>query len=118
MLHLSQGYFCFRIQKYSKMKIAELLTLPEAANLTVQVSIGDLRLFHEEIVQKQLSQQKELTKTEDELLTVTEAMSFLKVSRTSLFRWQKNGYLEPIKTGGRCRYRKSDIEAILSQGRA
>lgn len=42
------------------MKIAELLTLPEAANLTVQVSIGDLRLFHEEIVQKQLSQQKEL----------------------------------------------------------
>ncbi len=99
------------------MKIAELLTLPEAANLTVQVSIGDLRLFHEEIVQKQLIQQKEQTKTKEELLSVPEVMNLLKVSRTSLFRWQKNGYLEPIKTGGRCRYRKSDIEALLNQGR-
>ena len=115
---MSGANFAIVSTNIQKMKIAELLTLPEAANLTVQVSIGDLRLFHEEIVQKQLSQQKELTKTDDELLTVTEAMSFLKVSRTSLFRWQKNGYLEPIKTGGRCRYRKSDIEAILSQGRA
>ena len=99
------------------MKIAELLSLPEAANLTVQVSLGDLRLFHEEIVQRAISKQEEQTKTKDELLSVPEVMSLLKVSRTSLFRWQKNGYLEPIKTGGRCRYRKSEIEAMLNQKR-
>lgn len=35
-----------------------------------------------------------------------------KVSRPTLSRWQKSGYLVPIKTGGRCRYRQSDIDAI------
>lgn len=55
---------------------------------------------------------EKLAKAEAELLTTSEVIGILKVSRPTLSRWQKSGYLVPIKTGGRCRYRQSDIDAI------
>lgn len=52
---------------------------------------------------------------EDALLTIEEAMALLKVkNRATLWRWEKRGYLAPMRSGKRCLYRKSDIEHLLT----
>ena len=37
----------------------------------------------------------------------------LDVSTTTLWRWQKTGYLVPVKLGGRVYYRQRDLDALL-----
>ena len=44
------------------------------------------------------------------------AMEIFDVSSTTLWRWEKKGYLTPIMVGGYRRYRKSDINKILEGG--
>lgn len=52
---------------------------------------------------------------EDILLTTNEAMSMLKISsKVTLWHWGNKGYLTPIRSGGKCLYRKSDIDRILT----
>ena len=41
----------------------------------------------------------------------------LGVGDTTLWRWQKDGYLVPINVGGKRRYRMSDINRILEGAR-
>lgn len=50
---------------------------------------------------------------EDELLTRAEAVKFLRVSNTALWRLTKVGELTVIKRGAYVRYRKSDLIAFL-----
>lgn len=40
-------------------------------------------------------------------------MELLDISETTLWRWNKIGYLVPINVGGKRRYRMSDIQRIL-----
>lgn len=46
------------------------------------------------------------------LVTKKEAMTGFKVSHTTLWKWQKSGYLVPIKVGKRVYYKRSDIEQL------
>ena len=46
------------------------------------------------------------------LITKKEAMLGFKVSHTTLWKWQKSGYLTPVKVGKRVYYRRSDIEKL------
>lgn len=40
-------------------------------------------------------------------------MEMLDVSQSTLWRWQKAGYLVPLNVGGKRRYRMSDVRRIL-----
>ena len=40
-------------------------------------------------------------------------MEMLDVSQSTLWRWQKAGYLVPLNVGGKRRYRMSDVKRIL-----
>lgn len=51
-----------------------------------------------------------------DLLTINEAAAFLKVSRTTLHRYDKAGYLQPITAGNAKRYRKADLLRLITQG--
>jgi excisionase family DNA binding protein len=55
----------------------------------------------------------------DELITFTEAMQILKVSRATLNRWVSNGKITKLKLGdgrkGAVRFRKEDIEKFLNE---
>ena len=44
-------------------------------------------------------------------------MEMLDVSQSTLWRWQKSGYLVPLNVGGKRRYRMSDVRHIL-EGKA
>ena len=46
-------------------------------------------------------------------LSREKVMEIFGVGQTTMWRWQKIGYLVPINVGGKRRYRKSDINRIL-----
>lgn len=64
---------------------------------------------------QQAQQQTEIY--EDAEVTPKEAARQLGVSITTLWRWNNNGYLIPVRIGRKTCYRQSDINAI-KQGRA
>ncbi len=80
-------------------------------NIQVVLSGNDLKelavLLAEEI------RKKEGDKEEDVLITRKAAAEMLNRKQETLWRWAKEGYLVPIKQGGKLAYRKSDVIKIL-----
>ena len=50
---------------------------------------------------------------DEELLTVSEVCKMLSVTRSTLWRWQRDEYLVPVKCGKRSFYKKSEIQKII-----
>ena len=46
-------------------------------------------------------------------LSEKEAQEYLGVSRSTLYRWQKEGKLKVYKLGRQRRYRQKDLDALL-----
>ena len=51
--------------------------------------------------------------SDNSLITKKEAMTGFNVSHTTLWKWQKSGYLVPVKVGKRVYYRRADIESLI-----
>ena len=51
----------------------------------------------------------------DEILTVPEVAKYLKVSRTTVWRWCNNGKLLAFKVGKNWRIHRSEIEKIVGK---
>ena len=90
------------------------------ANISVNVSLEDLRTYSNELIQSTKKElEAEVTAQKNETyLTRLETCEFLKVDQATLWRWAKRGYLMPIEVGGKRMYRKSDLQRILNGGRA
>lgn len=87
----------------------------EMPNTIFHLSAKDLLDFANEILAgAKMIAQLELEKSQycDELLTIEEVCELLKVSKMTLYRWDKLGILKKIEVGGKRRYRKSDVEAV------
>jgi len=48
----------------------------------------------------------------DEILTVREVAEYLKLSRTTIWRWRNEGKLQAFKVGRGWRIRRSELERI------
>lgn len=86
------------------------------SNVSIQVKIEDLQDFAKQILlgaQCIAREQIKATTRADKLLTVEEAAKMLSVSKMTLHRWDKNGYLKKVEVGGKRRYRLSDIEKLV-----
>ena len=84
-------------------------------NTIFHLSAKDLLDFANEILAgAKMIAQLELEKSQycDELLTIEEVCELLKVTKMTLYRWDKLGILKKIDVGGKRRYRKSDVEAV------
>ena len=65
-------------------------------------------------VLSEIQDQGAYTKTAaDDLVPDKYARRILGVTRTTLFRWEKSGYLVPVRIGSKRMYKISDLEAIL-----
>lgn len=94
--------------------ISARTNLPENANtqIVVQCTIDDLRdLLHEAVLLK--ADKEKDTKPETEYLTTEQTAERLHVNRSTLWRWNKDKYLCPIKVGHKTLYRYNDVERIL-----
>ena len=58
--------------------------------------------------------EKKLFRTIADFLTAKETEGFLKTTPTTLYRWEKSGYLVPVRIGKKRMYRIEDLEKILS----
>jgi DNA-binding transcriptional MerR regulator len=94
-------------------------TLIEAAKqcpeMVVSIKVGDLIQANNLLIEQARAQleQKIADASAETYLTTEKVREMLSVSITTLWRWEKRGYLVPISYGGQKRYRKSDIEKIL-----
>ena len=99
------------------MNVEELLQTN--ANISLTVSLDDLRTFSNELIQRTKSElEADIVATKNEVyLTRLETADFLKVDQATLWRWKQRSYLMPIEVGGKRMYRKSDLMRILNGGK-
>ncbi len=92
--------------------IQELL-MSGNANVQLSVSGKDLREFGECLIRQTVNQ---MTSEKNEVMLKTnEVAKKLGVDRSTLYRWDKSGYLKPVRMGGVPRYRLSDVETVMKK---
>ena len=95
------------------MAISEILS--SGANVSITVSAEDLRTFFAEVAQHVINQEKaaQAAKNDVEMLNQAQVCSYLGVSKATVWRWEKIGYLRPAtRMGARPMYLKSEIEKL------
>lgn len=87
----------------------------ECPGLQVTISLSDLIEANTMLIadtKKELEQL--ITDEKSETYPSREkVMEMLDVSQSTLWRWQKAGYLVPLNVGGKRRYKMSDVRRIL-----
>ena len=95
------------------MAIKDILS--SGANVSITVTADDLRVFLTEVAQEVVNKEKaaEAARNDVEMLNQAQVCSYLGVSKATVWRWGKIGYLRPTAMiGSRPMYNKSDIEKI------
>lgn len=94
------------------MKINKLLKQP---NVTITVAPTDLEEFAQTIIERTISEMSKMGEYGNErYLTLDETAAKLNVSKNTLWRWNKIGYLCPVKAGRNPLYPLSVIEQLLN----
>lgn len=96
------------------MNINELLSC--GANVAITVTPTDLKEFALCLIDGILSAKNQEPQSET-YLTPDEVAEELGVSPTTLWRWEKMGYLMPVKVGRKSRYKRSDVDSLLCNQR-
>lgn len=94
----------------------DLQNLLENGNVTVAVSLNDLKDFAEILIVKS-KLELELAVISDKAETYPspkQVSEILDVDLSTLWRWAKRGYLVPVEIGGKRRYKMSDVKRILN----
>lgn len=96
------------------MNIEELIT--GGANITLAITPADLKEFAQTVADNtRLKIEREISEGKTDMLYTTNYVAqLLSVDRSTLWRWDKTGYLKVVEVGGQRRYRKSDIDRILN----
>lgn len=93
----------------NNMSIKEIINAN--ANVQLVVNLMDLKeLFHE--WQEEFSRSKE-SAYQEEYLTTDEVAKKLNCDPSTLWRWDKTGYLSKVKWCGKTRYRLSDVQRVM-----
>ena len=95
------------------MAIQDLLN--NGANVSITVTADDLRVFFAEVAQQVINQEKaaQAAKNDVEMLNQAQVCSYLGVSKATVWRWEKIGYLRPsTRMGSRPMYLKTEVERI------
>lgn len=92
--------------------IQQLLT--DTPNVSVTVTVEDLKAFAEEVANQVISSLDKASKEETVWLSPEQVAQRIGVDKSTLWRWNKTGYLPGTKFGNKLRYRESDVERIES----
>lgn len=84
--------------------------------LKLEVSLQDLLAYSDEVDRKGYARGKKQQALipAEEYLTSEEMAKTLKISLVTLWSWDKKGITQPLKIGNQKRYRRSDLEKILT----
>lgn len=84
--------------------------LNSGANVSITLKLDDLREIFKEINGSLKPNSKE--QQSEEFLSRKEVLSILKIDSSTLWSWEKTGYIKSYPFGVRKRYRFADVEAI------
>ena len=101
----------------------DLMAIAKAyPNMAVTIRLADLLEANEELARRVRAEaEREIARRvnvyEDTLIARGEARVRLLggVDPSTLWRWEKKGYLRPVRIGVKVFYRRSDIEAIIKR---
>lgn len=81
------------------------------AQVMITMTQSDLEAFANNLVSNAIERYEAARSAHnnEEFLTTDEVAEMLSVNRSTLWRWEKRGYLMPIKIGAQVRYAKSAI---------
>ncbi len=94
--------------------------LEESGNITIAISLVDLKQFAVDIIESTKRDLEEVVISDkaETYPTPKQVCEILNVDASTLWRWNKRGYLCPAMVGGKRRYKMSEVKAILNGGRA
>ena len=100
------------------MNIQEILKT--GANFTVSIGINDLKEWHYEVINSIKKELEEIVLSDkaETYPTVKQVSDILNVDNSTLWRWNKRGYLKTIEFGGGRRYKMSEVKALLNGGKS
>lgn len=95
----------------------DLLSIIEAGGkMKLEVSSDDLVMFADRLIEKAMAAKAlmmEQATSEEEWLSTKEAARMCRVCETTLWSWEKAGFLVPSRMGKQKLFAKSDIQKIL-----
>lgn len=96
----------------------------QGANVKLEITPSDLKMFAESIVQRTILAQQEEHKAvmqreaEEVYLNTKQVRELLNVCEGTLNLWAKRGYLVPVKVGNKNMYAKSDVRHVQTGGKS
>ena len=86
--------------------------------MSVTVRLGDLLEANEALVRKvrrEVEREQERLREGygDTLVPREEVLRMLRVHPTTLWRWEKAGYLSPVRIGVKVMYRKGELDRLI-----
>ena len=81
-------------------------------NVQIVVNREDLKFIFVEWMQEELNKR---TKKQEVYLSRTKTALMLGVTLSTLWRWDKENYLKPVRVGSKVLYRESDIQNVINQ---
>ena len=97
------------------MSLQEILQ--SGANVSITIQASDLKEFLHSVVgyaKKELEEAVISDKAET-YPSPKQVSEILNVDLSTLWRWQKKGYLVPAEVGGKRRYKMSEVKALLNK---
>lgn len=97
------------------MSIDLIQLAKEAPGTIISVPVEALVNANKILVETAISSLERAVSAKDSavLFTREQVMQKLNVAPSTLWRWQKRGYLVPVRVGGENRYRSTDIDKIV-----
>lgn len=81
-------------------------------NVQIVVNRDDLKFMVTEWMQEELAKH---TQKQEVYLSRTKTALMLGVTLSTLWRWDKENYLTPVRVGSKVLYRETDIQKVINQ---
>lgn len=92
------------------MNVQELINA--GANVSITITPADLEEFALTIIDK-VNQARDQEQQPETYMTPDEVARVFDVTKNTLWRWDKIGYLKPVRCGRRLHYKRSDVTKLL-----
>lgn len=75
------------------------------------ISAADLERILRNFVNDLISEREEVKK--ETYISANQVSNLLGVSKSTLWRWEKENYLVPVRVGNKLRYKESEVKQLM-----
>lgn len=75
------------------------------------ISAADLERILRNLVNDIISEREEVKK--ETYISANQVSNLLGVSKSTLWRWEKENYLVPVRVGNKLRYKESEVKQLM-----